>query len=234
MKWVDMSRKLGAETIGTFVLTFAGVAAVLSTQASINCGAELVGIALALGLALAVAVNAFSAISNAHVKPAVTIRFSVDRENLNRRSHSLTLLPSWLAPRSLQWRAKQFFQRKRLPPRIIGIPTSGGDWIGSPISLRTELILAFLLMIANFGTAVDQRGKVRKIGGFGIGLTVTFDILAGGPVTGAAMNPARSFGPALIQGDFQHHIYYWIGPITGMIVTALIYQYFLLKDENDG
>ena len=68
-----------------------------------------------------------------------------------------------------------------------------------------EFVLTFLLMTAIFGTAVDERGKAVKIGGFGIGLTVTFDILAGGPVTGASMNPARSFGPALVQGYWDWH-----------------------------
>ena len=69
--------------------------------------------------------------------------------------------------------------------------------------LLTEFILTFLLMTAVFGTAVDERARAMKLGGFGIGLTVAFDILAAGPVTGASMNPARSFGPALVHGMFN-------------------------------
>jgi glycerol uptake facilitator-like aquaporin len=70
-----------------------------------------------------------------------------------------------------------------------------------------------------------------KLGGFGVGLTVAFDILAAGPVTGASMNPARSFGPALVPGNFEWHIWYWIAPIAGAVVAALVFQNFLLEEE---
>jgi aquaporin TIP len=79
-----------------------------------------------------------------------------------------------------------------------------------------------------FGTAVDERGKTVKIGGFGIGLTVAFDILAGGPITGASMNPARSFGPALVMGHWEWHWLYWVAPIVGGVAAALFYDKFLL------
>jgi glycerol uptake facilitator-like aquaporin len=68
-----------------------------------------------------------------------------------------------------------------------------------------------------------------KIGGFGIGLTVAFDILAGGAVTGASMNPARSFGPALELMHWQFHWMYWVAPIAGACAAALIYEHALLK-----
>ena len=98
-------------------------------------------------------------------------------------------------------------------------------------------------MTAIFGTAVDQRGKAVKIGGFGIGLTVTFNILAAGAVTGASMNPARSFGPALVHkltggdagmGAFELHGCYWLAPIVGAVVAALIYDNVLLGNGDDG
>ena len=70
-----------------------------------------------------------------------------------------------------------------------------------------------------------------KLGGFGIGLTVAFDILCGGPVTGASMNPARSFGPALIYGHFDLHLCYWVAPIAGAVVAALLFHHVLLEKE---
>ena len=78
----------------------------------------------------------------------------------------------------------------------LGIPLPA-PWASTGVVLLTEFILTYLLMTSIFGTAVDDRGRAVKIGGFGIGLTVAFDILAGGAVSGASMNPARSFGPAL-------------------------------------
>ncbi len=94
--------------------------------------------------------------------------------------------------------------------------------------------MTFLLMTAVFGTAVDERGKALKIGGFGIGLTVTFDILAGGAITGASMNPARSFGPALVYGHFDLHWCYWLAPIAGAVVAALIYHHLILGSKDNG
>ena len=91
--------------------------------------------------------------------------------------------------------------------------------------------MTYLLMTSIFGTAVDDRGKAVKIGGFGIGLTVTFDILLGGAVTGASMNPARSFGPALDLGYWAFHWMYWVAPIAGAVVAALVYDNLLLEKK---
>ena len=98
--------------------------------------------------------------------------------------------------------------------------------------LVTEFILTFLLMMAIFGTAVDERAVSMKLGGFGIGLTVAFDILAGGAVTGASMNPARSFGPALVQGHWEWHLFYWLAPIAGAITAALVYDNLILDTKT--
>jgi glycerol uptake facilitator-like aquaporin len=94
-----------------------------------------------------------------------------------------------------------------------------------------EAVLTFFLLLAVFGTAVDPRAP--KIGGFGIGLTVAVDILVGGALTGAAMNPARSFGPALAGGYWQNEWVYWVGPIIGAVIAALIYQYVILRLWGD-
>jgi glycerol uptake facilitator-like aquaporin len=75
--------------------------------------------------------------------------------------------------------------------------------------------------------AVDQRAP--KIGGFGIGLTVLVDILLSGPLTGASMNPARTFGPALAGGFWQNDLVYWLGPFIGAIIAALLYEYIILR-----
>src|SRR5581483_5824333 len=80
-----------------------------------------------------------------------------------------------------------------------------------------------------FGTAVDPRHP--QIGGFGIGLVVVVDVLVGGPITGAAMNPARAFGPAVAANFWADHLVYWIGPILGAIIASLIYGYILMPHE---
>jgi glycerol uptake facilitator-like aquaporin len=110
----------------------------------------------------------------------------------------------------------------------LGIPLPAA-WATTSVVVLVEFVLTFLLMTAVFGTAVDERGRAVKIGGFAIGLTVTFDILAGGAITGASMNPARSFGPALVQGYWTWHVFYWIAPIAGAVVAALVYEHLILE-----
>ena len=91
--------------------------------------------------------------------------------------------------------------------------------------------MTLILMLVVFGTAIDGRGP--KLGGFAIGLTITLDILFGGPLTGAAMNPARAFGPALAQLSWDSHLVYWIGPLVGAVAGALIYHYVFMPDEEE-
>jgi len=90
----------------------------------------------------------------------------------------------------------------------------------------------FFLVISIWGTAVDKRRP--DIGGLGIGLTVAADILIGGPLTGASMNPARTFGPALAGGGFDgmNHLVYWIGPIVGSILAAIIYKNVFMENND--
>jgi len=96
-----------------------------------------------------------------------------------------------------------------------------------------EAILTFFLMFTIYATAVDKRAP-QNIYGFSIGLVVTVDILMGGPLTGAAMNPARTFGPALAAGFFDNHLVYWLGPILGAVVAALLYNNFFMSKEGDS
>jgi glycerol uptake facilitator-like aquaporin len=105
-----------------------------------------------------------------------------------------------------------------------------GVWIGRKI----EAILTFFLVFTVFGTAVDPRAT--KLGGWAIGLVLVFAVLAGGPLTGAALNPARAFGPALVGGYWTGHIVYWAGPILGGIVAAAIYSRLLMPrtDETEA
>jgi len=89
-------------------------------------------------------------------------------------------------------------------------------------------VLTFFLVFVVYGSAVD--GRAPKIGGLAIGLTVALDILFGGPLTGAAMNPARTFGPALASGHWDNHMIYWIGPLLGGALAGLVYGRFLIKE----
>jgi len=216
-----------AEFLGTFFLCFAGIAAILSNTPSVGGTSGLLGIALAHGLALSIAVNVFGGESVAHLNPAVTSGFLVTGRI------APALAAAYVVAQLLGATTAAGFCRVLFPPDAVaatrlGLPLPAA-WATTGVVLTAEFIMTFLLMTSVFGTAVDDRGRAVKIGGFGIGLTVTFDILAGGAITGASMNPARSFGPALELLYWQWHWAYWVAPIAGACAAALIYEHVLLR-----
>jgi aquaporin Z len=95
-----------------------------------------------------------------------------------------------------------------------------------------EAILTFFLVFVVFGTVVDDKGPWNKTAGFTIGFTIAFDILAFGPLTGAAMNPARWFGPALVGGIWENAVVWVVGPISGAIIAGVLYTAVLLRGRE--
>ena len=173
------------------------------------------------------AVSTFGGVSGAHFNPAVTAGMLATGRIAP--GTAVTYVISQLAGATTAAKAcAMIFPASAVAEANLGIPLPA-SWATTGTVIGVEIVLTFLLITAIFGTAVDPRGQAVKIGGFGIGLTVAFDILAGGPVTGASMNPARSFGPALIQGHWDWHGFYWIAPIIGAVVGALVYQHLILE-----
>jgi glycerol uptake facilitator-like aquaporin len=107
-----------------------------------------------------------------------------------------------------------------------------GDGIAVGKGILIEAAATFLLVYAVFGTAVDQRGPFAKTAGFTIGLVIAFDIMAFAPYTGAAMNPARWFGPALAGGLWDNWYVWVVGPIAGGIIAGVLYWAVFLRDEE--
>lgn len=245
---MNAPRCMLSEAIGTFFLCFAGIGAILSTQTPIDSGAGLIGIALAHSLALSVAVCTFGGISGAHFNPAVTIAMLVTGRI--KVDGAIQYILAQLAGATIAaWACQAIWPPEAVTsaqlgiplPSLVNMPGVDGAWLSTSGLLAAEFIATFLLVIAIFGVAIDERGKAVSIGAFAIGLTVAFDILAIGPVTGASMNPARSLGPALIYkltggeaaaGAFDLHWCYWAAPIAGAVVAALIYDNFLLSNEE--
>jgi aquaporin Z len=218
-----------AEFLGTFFLCFAGIAAILSSTSVVGGGLGIVGIALAHGLALSIAVNAFGGVSGGHCNPAVTAGM-LSTGRISPANAAVYVVAQCLGATAAALVCKSVFPAEAVAMANLGIPLPAA-WASTSTVFTLEFIMTFLLMTAVFGTAVDERGKAVKIGGLGIGLTVTFDILAGGAVTGASMNPARSFGPALVQGHWDWHLFYWVAPIAGAVVAAQIYDKLILDKK---
>ena len=212
-----------AEAIGTFLFFFVGMGAVVMGSHTGDGGGGLVGVALAHGLALAVLVFAFGAVSGGHFNPAVTLgvwitgRIEATRAGVYVVAQLLGALAAGLALRLV-------FPASSWEPVPLGTPAIG-DGISVVSAIVIEAVLTVLLLMAVFGTAIDRRAP--KIGGLAIGLAVAADILMGGPLTGAAMNPARWFGPAVASGTFTDWYVWWIGPLLGAAIAGLIYRYRL-------
>ena len=215
------------EFIGTFFFCFAGIAAILGSTPAVGSNIGLVGIALAHGLALSVAVATFGGVSGAHFNPAVTIGF-LTTGRIQAGPAAGYIVAQLAGATTAALICRSVFPEAAIAQANLGIPLPA-PWATAGTVVIVEFILTFLLITAIFGTAVDTRGQAVKIGAFGIGLAVTFDILAGGPVTGASMNPARSFGPALVQGFWQWHWAYWVAPIAGAVAGAFVYDRFILE-----
>jgi MIP family channel proteins len=222
-----MLRKSLAELVGTFTFFFIGAGAIV-VDSYTGGKVGLLGIALAHGLILAIMVSAFGAISGGHFNPAVTLGFLV-----TRRINAVTAA-AYIAAQLVGGTLSGLALRAIFPQAVwqavhLGTPNlAPGVSAGTGILL--EAILTFFLVLAVFGTAVDARAP--KIGGFGIGFTVLVDILVGGPLTGAAMNPARAFGPELAAGFWSNWPIYWVGPIVGGGVAALLYEYIFLSAKR--
>lgn len=223
------ARAAVAEFLGTFFLCFAGIAAILSNTPAVGAPVGIVGIALAHGLALSIAVNAFGGVSGGHCNPAVTAGMLVTGR-ISLPNALVYVIAQCLGGVAAALICKATFPGAAIAAANLGIPLPA-PFMSAGAVILLEFVMTFLLITAVFGTAVDERGKAVKIGGFAIGLTVTFDILAAGALTGASMNPARSFGPALVQGYFDWHWAYWVGPLAGGIVGALLYEHVILEKK---
>jgi len=210
-------KKYLAELIATFSLVFIGAGAILT-------GNNLIGVALAHGLVLMAMIYATAHISGAHINPAVTIAMWVTKK-INTKDGIFYIIAQLLGAAIAGYALLTIFPNST--ELHLGA-TALAPNITIGMGILIEAILTFFLVFTIFGVAVDKRGSNSAFG-LAIGLVLTFDILFGGSLTGASMNPARSFGPALASGFWNNHLVYWIGPIIGSIAAGLIYNNFLLK-----
>lgn len=224
-KIASLGQRALVEAVGVFFLTFIGAGAVIASAFSSLGGAGLLAIALANGLALGLAVSFAMNISGGHINPAITIAAFANK--------------AIKAKDALVYIAAQFAGAiiagvllVMIYPAAVGMSVGyGTPSLGYSITplqgIIFEAIMTFILAFTIMGTTVDSRAP--KIAGFGVGLAVVIDVLAGGPFTGAAMNPARWFGPALASGAFSNWYVYIIGPLVGALVAAIIYKKILMK-----
>jgi MIP family channel proteins len=219
----DSIRHFVAEFVGIFALVFVGGAALINAQAR-GSGAGLLEVALAHGLILAVVVTATMRISG-HLNPAVTLGF------LATRRIEPVMAGVYIVAQLLGAMLAAYALRGLFPEADAMAARLGGQAVASNITLwqaiGLEAVATFFLVFIVFGTAADP--SAPRVGGLAIGLAVAADILAIGPLTGASMNPARSFGPAVASNIFEGQVVYWTGPILGGLAAALLYDTLFLR-----
>lgn len=228
----NLLQKLFAEFLGTFALVFFGAGAVcIDFQLRSSGGLGLLGVALASGLAFAIMVSALGHISGGHFNPAITIGYWV-----TRRLSTLESLAYWGA-QLLGAVVAGFLLKLVIPEDIatnvfLGTPELMRDfprWSG----MALEGVATFFLVLVVFATVVDEQGKFRSSAAFAMGLTITLGILVAGPLTGGALNPARAFGPAVASNHWLNWGIYWVGPLGGGFLAALLYDSLYLSKPED-
>lgn len=206
-----------AELVGTFALIFIGAGAV-TVQGWSGGAVSLVGIALAHGLVLMAMIYAFGHISGTHINPAVTISMVVTQK-MDAKQGALYIVAQLLGATIAGFALRVIFPA--LPNDLGTTDLAAG--ISAGRGFLVEAALTFLLVTVIFGAAVDDRAP-KGFAGLAIGVTLVVCILMGGAITGASLNPARTFGPALASGHCANHWIYWSGPICGGVIAALLNQ----------
>ena len=218
-----------AELIATLLFVFLGAGAAVSTA---MVGGEamtperLIAIALAHGLAIAVLVAATARVSGGHINPAVTVAAVVTRKIGLAKGvmYVVGQLVGAVAGAYLLVAVIPEASQGSLGAHALGVDVGPG--------LVVEMVLTFALVFVIFATAMDPGGPAH-LAPFAIGITVMVDLFIGVPLTGASMNPARSFGPALAAGEWADHWVYWVGPIVGAIVAAVLYEVVYIRGRRE-
>ncbi len=230
-------QRFAAEFIGTFGVIFIAAGAVCADQylaASGQVKLGIVGIALAYGLAYAVMISALGHSSSGYFNPAVTIGLWV-----TRRVSTVQAI-SWVIAQILGSSLAAYLLIALIPDagwrtRALGsiTPNLSLD-ITRGQGMAIEAVLTFFLALVIFATAIDAKRGFQRFSGLLSGLVVTAGVLVAEPFTGASINPMRALGPAVATRHWGNHGVYWIGPLFGGVLAAVIYDRLFLRDQPPG
>lgn len=225
----SLLRRSIAEALGTFALVFIGTG-VIAAKYYPDAQFGILGIAVAHAMVLSVMITATMSISGGHLNPAVTLGLLAARR-VGLRTAGAYIVAQLIGAVLASLMVKAVFPHGVTRPIALGTPTIANNIVFGQ-AVTVEAVLTFFLVSAVFGTCVNP--DAPKVGGFGVGLVLLFDILVGGPLTGSAVNPARAFGPALVSGQWVGQIVYWVGPILGGLVAALLWEHVLLPKRAEA
>lgn len=227
-------RRYLAEFLAAFFLVFAGVGAIVADQhlavVQVRDSFGPLGVALAQGIGLAVAIAAFGKISGGHANPAISLAFFVTGR-INAKELLSYIASQLLGGIAAAFLIKRLFLAQAVDQAGVGAPALQ-DGLSLFQGIAIEIILTFLLVTVFWAVAVDRRGA-KSFAPLAIGLTLTMNFLVGGAFTGAAVNPARWLGPALAAGQFRSWPVWIVGPAVGALLAALLYESFFSTETSE-
>jgi MIP family channel proteins len=210
------------ELIGTFILVYAITSAATVYSKSGQLG--VIGIGLVHAFVLTAIVFAIGYKSGAHVNPAVTVAFLITKRMnaIDGIFYIIFQIIGGILAASVVFAI--------LGPAISSSVTLPAD--NNVIrAFLLETAMTFTLVYIVLTTAATASNKIAPLAGLAIGLTLGFNVIFGGSISGGSLNPARSFGPALITGNLSYNWIYWIAPVIGGLIAAGLHR--LLHEEQD-
>ncbi|KAG6636351.1 hypothetical protein CIPAW_11G105200 [Carya illinoinensis] len=219
---ISLTRKLGAEFVGTFILIFVATAGPIVNQ-KYNGAETLIGNAACSGLAVMVVILSTGHISGAHLNPSVTIAFAA------LRHFPWAQVPAYIAAQVSASICASFALKGAFHPFLSGGVTVPSVSTGQAFAI--ELIITFILLFVVTAVATDTRA-VGELAGIAVGATVMLNSLVAGPSTGASMNPVRTLGPAVAAGNYKALWVYLVAPTLGALLGAGTYTLVKLRDEE--
>jgi MIP family channel proteins len=234
MSEYSLGKRMLAELIGTYLLVFLGAGSVITFASTLGFespSASLFAIGFTFAVAIAVAIYTLGHVSGCHINPAVTVGLAViKRFPLNE---VVPYIAAQLAGAVLASATHLAIYGVGVAQKVSFGVTLPGAIIGNsaPIACLNEIVMTFMLMWAIMGIAVSGK-SAPGWAGWGIGLIVGALIWWGGPISGTSLNPARTFGPAIMSGVWTAHWVYWVGPIIGAVIAAVIYEYIFIREKS--
>ncbi|KAI4352772.1 hypothetical protein L6164_006993 [Bauhinia variegata] len=219
---VSISRKVGAEFVGTFILMFAATAGPIINQ-KYNGAETLIGNASCAGLAVMIIILSTGHISGAHLNPSLTLAFATFRH------FPWAHVPAYIAAQVTGSICASFALKGVFHPFMSGGVTVPSGSIAQAFAL--EFIITFNLLFVVTAVATDTRA-VGELAGIAVGATVLLNILISGPLSGGSMNPVRTLGPAIAAGNYKHVWIYLVAPTLGALAGAGVYTMVKLREDE--
>jgi aquaporin Z len=218
-----LRNKFLVEIVGTFILVYAIASAATVYSGSGQLG--VIGIGLVHALVLTAIVYAIGYRSGAQVNPAVTIGLLVARK-IGAKEAGVYIVAQIIG--AVIGAAVVYSIFGTAMSASVTLPSQ--DIIVRALILET--VMTFTLVYVVLATTTSKNFKIAPLAGVAIGFTLGLNVMFGGAITGGSLNPARSFGPALIMGNFSYHWVYWVAPIVGGLIAAGVYKVLHYRDEE--